>query len=152
VANLTLSIVLVRRYGLVGVAIGTLVPVIVINLAWLMPAACRSVGLAYGRFLYDISRPALVPVVVAVGAGMLFRRLWVADGLSGVMLQALGLGLTYSLTWLATMPRPMRARYLRALGWPGNSLRTSIAGCAVTGGASFTPERHSDASADPRPS
>ena len=116
IANLVLSIALVSRYGLLGVALGTMIPVLVINLAWLMPAACRSVGLSYGRFLYDISRASLLPLVVTVGAGILLRRTWVANDLGGVLLQAVGLGLTYGVTLLASLPRPLRARYLRALG------------------------------------
>ena len=45
VGNLILSVLLVRVYGLIGVAIGTLIPMIVIAMFVVFPAACRRVEL-----------------------------------------------------------------------------------------------------------
>jgi O-antigen/teichoic acid export membrane protein len=114
-ANVALSILLVQRYGLFGVALGTMIPVVAVNLAWLMPAACRSVGLRYGRFLLDVVRPAVLPIVVTAGAGAWFRTVWIPDGLGSVLLQAVMLGTIYSVTFLAMLPRAFRERYLRAV-------------------------------------
>jgi O-antigen/teichoic acid export membrane protein len=59
-ANLALSIALVRRFGAVGVAIGTAVPVCLGHFGVLIPAACRHVGLGVPRFAARVLRPALI--------------------------------------------------------------------------------------------
>src|SRR5262249_9447219 len=65
--NLVLSVVLVRYYGIVGVAIGTAVPVAVANLLILLPAACRRVQLSVGDFVRTV---AVAPGVGAIVAGV----------------------------------------------------------------------------------
>lgn len=63
--NVGLSVLLVRRFGLVGVAIGTAVPYALINLVVLMPAACRQVDLEFRAFLNATAVPAIVALVPA---------------------------------------------------------------------------------------
>jgi O-antigen/teichoic acid export membrane protein len=62
VVNLALSLILVRRYGVAGVAAGTALPVVAANVFIVLPAACRQVGLTIGGFM------RLVAVAPAVGA------------------------------------------------------------------------------------
>src|SRR5207249_8018241 len=54
VANLILSVILVRRYGIVGVALGTAVPVVIANLFILFPAACRHVGMSVASVVRSV--------------------------------------------------------------------------------------------------
>jgi O-antigen/teichoic acid export membrane protein len=115
IGNLVLSIVLVQRYGLVGVAIGTMIPVLVVNLAWLMPAACGSLGLHYGRFLVGVTRGAWLPLAITSGVGLALRAAWVPDSLLAVLLQAATLGLVYSAVFVTTLPRELRSRYRHVL-------------------------------------
>ena len=117
-ANLALSIALVRRYGLFGVAVGTMIPVIVVNLAWLMPMACRSLNVSYGRFIVETTRSAWLPIIVTAVSGSLLLQSWQAGGLGVVILQALLLGAIYCVTYLLVLPRALRLRYARAIGWP----------------------------------
>jgi O-antigen/teichoic acid export membrane protein len=117
VANLALSIVLVQRYGLVGVAIGTMVPVLATNLLWLLPAGCRSLGLPYGRFLADVTRPAVIPLAVTCIAGYAVTEYWNASRLATVAIQAVSLGLLYCSIYLATLPPTLRRRYAHAVGF-----------------------------------
>jgi O-antigen/teichoic acid export membrane protein len=114
-ANLLLSMLLVQRYGLLGVALGTMIPVIVVNLAWLMPVGCRALSVPYGRFLLEVTRPAWIPLVVTAAAGGLLTGWWQADALASVLLQAVIIGGTYSVTFLVALPRTIRARYVTAL-------------------------------------
>ena len=73
--NLALSIVLVRRFGMIGVAIGTFVPVAITNLFVLMPAACRQVGIG----ILEFARSALAPPLAgAIPASLLAVALRVA--------------------------------------------------------------------------
>jgi O-antigen/teichoic acid export membrane protein len=101
VVNLTLSIVLVRPFGLLGVALGTLIPVSVSAAFVLYPAACRRVGLPYRRPLVEAIWPAMWPAAIMVGLLWLGRRvqpmglIWVALLLAagGLVYVALFLGL-----------------------------------------------------------
>jgi len=64
IVNITLSIVLVRIVGLVGVAIGTLVPVTVLAAFVIFPAGCRRVELPLTRVAIEALWPALWPAAV----------------------------------------------------------------------------------------
>jgi O-antigen/teichoic acid export membrane protein len=64
VVNVLLSIVLVRPLGLLGVALGTLIPVAASGLFVLYPAACRRVGVPLARPLIEAVWPAIWPAVI----------------------------------------------------------------------------------------
>ena len=59
IANLGLSIILVRYYGIVGVAFGTLIPAIFMNLGYIWPYTMRVVGISG----LELLKQALVPVI-----------------------------------------------------------------------------------------
>jgi O-antigen/teichoic acid export membrane protein len=115
--NLALSILLVQRFGLLGVAVGTMLPVVCVNLFWLMPAGCRSIALPYGRFLRDVTSPAWIPLAVTIGAGIAMEGWWTSGSLAAVLLQAVSLGLVYTATFLAFLPRHLWRQYSRAIQW-----------------------------------
>ena len=102
VANLVLSIVLVRRFGLIGVAIGTLIPLAVVSIFVLFPAACRRVDLSLTKAMTQAVWPALWPVVPMALLLGLTRNL-VGANLSLILAQAVGAGALYALVflWLA---------------------------------------------------
>jgi len=64
IANLGLSIAIVKPLGLVGVAIGTLVPVCLASTLVLFPAGCRRVQLSIGRAFAEAVWPATWPAAV----------------------------------------------------------------------------------------
>jgi O-antigen/teichoic acid export membrane protein len=71
VANVLLSVVLVRLIGLPGVALGTVIPVTVLAAAVLFPAGCHAAGLTtwqgYRRIVWPAAWPAIVfPGVMAL--------------------------------------------------------------------------------------
>ena len=68
VVNVLLSIALIRPYGLLGVALGTIIPVGVAAALVLYPAACRRVGLPLGRPLAQAIWPAIWPGGLMVGS------------------------------------------------------------------------------------
>lgn len=73
VVNLILSIVLLRRYGVVGVAIGTAIPQLCTNLFFLPQHLCRVLGIRLRTFL---SQAYFVPVLLSLPliAEMLLMR------------------------------------------------------------------------------
>lgn len=66
VVNLLLSVVLVRPFGSVGVAFGTLIPTAIECLCFSMPYAFRVLGLGLRTALVEMVVPAFTPVVPMV--------------------------------------------------------------------------------------
>jgi O-antigen/teichoic acid export membrane protein len=84
VVNVLLSILVIRRFGLTGVAVATLVPVAGAAAFVLFPAACRRVELPLAEALRKAMWPALWPAA-ALATIVLFGR-----SLAGTSLPALG--------------------------------------------------------------
>ena len=112
-ANAALSILLVRTYGLLGVAVGTAVPVVVANLAILMPVACRTLGIPYGRFLIDTTRPALVALAPTVVTIVVLRAAVPEPSFLGVLALGGGTALVYGLAFVGIgLPSGVRSAYV----------------------------------------
>ena len=63
-ANVALSLLWIRRFGLVGQAMGTLVPVGFSSIFILWPAACRRVGVSAAAAFFEAVWPAVWPIAV----------------------------------------------------------------------------------------
>lgn len=74
ISNLVLSVVLVRWYGLIGVAIGTLIPMVVFSMFVVFPAACRRVQLSRWTVIRNSVWPAAWPAIVMAGFILLARQ------------------------------------------------------------------------------
>jgi O-antigen/teichoic acid export membrane protein len=61
-ANVALSLLWIRRYGLIGQAFGTLVPVAFTSIAILWPAACRRVGIGISEAFRYAVWPTIWPI------------------------------------------------------------------------------------------
>jgi O-antigen/teichoic acid export membrane protein len=75
IANLALSVAIVKPLGLAGVALGTLVPVCLVSTLVLFPAGCRRVQLPLGRAIADAVWPAVWPAAVMTGFVLATRDL-----------------------------------------------------------------------------
>lgn len=110
-ANVALSIALIKPFGLIGVAIGTLVPIAFSAIFILYPASCRRVGLPVWRGVVHSVLPALWPAFV-VGAGLAATRLISSGTLLAVVLQAVAGGIVYlALFFAIAIGRRDRALY-----------------------------------------
>lgn len=96
--NLALSVVLVRWYGMLGVALGTGLPVFVANLFVLMPMACRKAGLTIAEFGRLVAVGPLVGAVPAAAACAAFRLLVPPPSLLAVLAEGAVVGLVYLVT------------------------------------------------------
>jgi O-antigen/teichoic acid export membrane protein len=111
--NLVLSLVLVRRYGLVGVALGTAVPIVIGNLGILLPAVCRQLGMPVRRFVSDVATAPAIGAIPAIAVCLLLRRTFGADSLWAIAIQAAVVGATYAAAvWVAGFERNVRERYV----------------------------------------
>jgi O-antigen/teichoic acid export membrane protein len=111
--NLALSVVLVRYYGILGVAIGTAVPVVVANLFILQPAACRQVRLRLPDFVRAVAVAPGVGAIVAAVAGAALRIALPPQSIVAVVLEGAVVGGAYLIAvWIFGFDQAVRARYL----------------------------------------
>ena len=73
ICNVLLSILLVRQYGLIGIALGTFIPMAVINLAIQPVYFCRVTSIKYSEYIYQASRTIavvglslIIPIIISV--------------------------------------------------------------------------------------
>lgn len=74
IANLVLSLILVRRFGLLGVAMGTTIPALVVNIFILPYYAIRVIDLPVSKYLRTNVGPVLFGAVVHIGCWLLVRN------------------------------------------------------------------------------
>jgi len=101
IANLILSIILVRRYGIIGDAIGTAIPLICTQVLFIPAHLCRLLGIKVVAYL---KRAFVLPVLLCspMVAVLLLLRLWfVPHHLREFLIQVAIAGLVYGvgLAW-----------------------------------------------------
>jgi O-antigen/teichoic acid export membrane protein len=110
-ANLLLSVLLARRFGIVGVALGTAIPMACTSLFFLPGHLCRVLEMSFGKFL---SRAYRLPAVLAAFQAALLwflSREFPVHTYGGVFLEIASGGLVYAagLVWeffSSGLPRP----------------------------------------------
>ncbi len=75
VLNLGLSLVLVRSWGIAGVAWGTFIPMVAIDLGILLPYVCRKLEIPVSQLIGDVVAPQVLPFAVLLGFCELASRL-----------------------------------------------------------------------------
>ena len=73
VANLSLSILLVGRLNLMGVALGTLIPTTIVCIGFITPYAMRVIGVGMKEMYAKVLQPALLPSI-PMGISMILLR------------------------------------------------------------------------------
>ena len=133
-ANLALSVVVVRRMGLVGVAAGTLVPLVFGHAVVMFAAACRAVGMSIGRCAYETMRPAVVAGSVAAVACIALRSLVPPHSTVAVVVEGTLVAATYlvSLMTIGFDPAIRRTYSSRLLG-AGAAIASVLRGARTDG-------------------
>ncbi|QDV51234.1 oligosaccharide flippase family protein [Gimesia fumaroli] len=67
VTNLILSVILIQSLGLVGVALGTAIPILIAELGIILPYAMKKLNITAGQLLRTAIRPTLAPLLVLLG-------------------------------------------------------------------------------------
>lgn len=100
VANLLLSIVLIRKYGLAGVALGTAIPQFINYVIWLPVYTCRATGISYIAFMRQAVLPPLL-TAIPLGATILLTKAFLpATSWPGLALcAALGSAVFLTFSW-----------------------------------------------------
>jgi len=114
--NIGLSVALVSRYGLTGVALGTALPYTVLNVAVLVPIACRLLHVPIGRFTITVVTPSLVALLPAAAIALLLRTTLPATSFVMALAESAIVGLLYVAAFCAFGLRAAdRARYVGAV-------------------------------------
>ncbi|HET7694297.1 MAG TPA: flippase [Vicinamibacterales bacterium] len=109
VANVAMSAALIRRFGLVGVAIGTLVPILFSAVFLTFPVACRRVRVSVAEAVRRAVWPAVWPaVVVALALALVHRG---TETLPVALAEAAAAGLLYVGLFILAVGRRDRAVY-----------------------------------------
>jgi len=112
VVNVALSVALVRPLGLIGIAVGTLVPVTAISLFGYIPAACKRVGIGLARMIYEGVWPAAWPAAAAAAVLYVTRQQFPAT-LPAVALQLAIGGMFYIALFMLAVGGDERREYWR---------------------------------------
>ncbi|MDQ3811822.1 MAG: oligosaccharide flippase family protein [Chloroflexota bacterium] len=113
--NLALSVALVRPLGVTGVAVGTLVPMAVESMCFVLPFAMRLLDVRAGQWLREIALPAVAPVVPQALALYLLDRVFAPDALLTLALTAMAGWLVYVGSYLALGASPAERALCRRL-------------------------------------
>lgn len=111
-ANLLLSLILVRRFGAMGVALGTAIPMAVGHLGVITPVACRRAGISLREFARLTIVPSLAGSVPAA-ACCLAMRIWMPPSTTlQVIAEGAAVGIVYLIVASAAgLDRPTRQLY-----------------------------------------
>lgn len=64
IANVVLSVILAYRFGVLGVALGTMIPTTLVGWLWVVPLAIRRLGISPAAYLFHHLRGTLLPLGV----------------------------------------------------------------------------------------
>lgn len=109
-ANLALSIALIRPFGIDGVAWGTLAPIACSSMFLLWPAACRRVGVPLSHSVRRAIWPTLWPGI-ATGAVLAVTRTELPTSFVALLAQSATGGLVYLTLFGIALGRADRALY-----------------------------------------
>ncbi len=102
IANLLLSLTLIGPLGLVGVALGTLIPTAIECIFIIQPYALRTIGVRWGDILRQAYGPALLPALPAVAVLATLQQMVAINSFWMLALVA-GAGLAVYLTGYFTL-------------------------------------------------
>lgn len=88
VTNLILSIILINYYGLIGVALGTAIPLIISRLILLPLYVCRHIGLTAKQYYLNILSAIVLTVSYLVLFYMLSKNILIAPDYASLMVAA----------------------------------------------------------------
>ena len=113
IVNLILSLILVRSLGIVGVALGTLIPILLLDLCALLPYGARRIGMPLRSLLNEVVGKQLPPLAALLGYSHFVGGLPLRPEWSVLILVTAGggcvLGLVWGAQWLLTRRRSMES-------------------------------------------
>jgi O-antigen/teichoic acid export membrane protein len=112
-ANLLLSVVLVQRMGIIGVALGTLIPTTLETLLFVLPYTTRRLGISLGQVVRSCLVPAGLPVIPSMLLTYALRVAVAPSNLVAVALIGAAGAATYAVGYLIVGAGPLERDLLR---------------------------------------
>jgi O-antigen/teichoic acid export membrane protein len=113
VANVILSVILIRPFGIVGVALGTTLPLLIVNVFVNAPLACRLIDMPVHRLFRAAVLPALAPAIVTLAVAVAVQQVVRFDRILPTILAMAATATAYTLLFAgAFLSSSDRARYL----------------------------------------
>jgi O-antigen/teichoic acid export membrane protein len=94
VANVVLSIVLGKILGLIGIALGTVIPLLLVQLCWVAPYACRSLNISMRR-LAELTIPAAISASIFLVLSLTLEGTAASHGYIGIITAGAALTIVY---------------------------------------------------------
>lgn len=119
-SNLGLSIILVGPFGLLGVALGTLIPTTLVCLGFVIPYCARAVGADARALAFEVWLPPLLSAVPAALTLVVLRGTLDPVSMVPILLTGTAGALVYTITYLCWGVCALERRLLRDLilsGW-----------------------------------
>jgi O-antigen/teichoic acid export membrane protein len=111
--NLIVSIALARRFGLVGVALGTLTSTVLVDLFYIVSAACRLNAIPFATFARRVLLAGVVLAVVQTAVTLALKGLHPHPGVLALTVESLcGALPTIALFWFAFLEPAEKERIL----------------------------------------
>jgi O-antigen/teichoic acid export membrane protein len=101
--NLGLTLILIKPFGIVGVALGTAIPIILVELCFMLPYALSLLRFEKSHFFQGVVIPQVLPLAAlwgysfSVGVTFVISPSWIP-----VLLVAAGGGVVLGASWLAS--------------------------------------------------
>lgn len=123
--NLILSIILVQHFGLVGVALGAIIPHIVVVLGIVPRMACRTVNISVWKYLDGTYRGPLLATIPFVAGAFWFRAYVPASNLLVFFVQVAALVVVYAATAYAVALDSSERAFIKRLLLRGKPTATA---------------------------
>jgi O-antigen/teichoic acid export membrane protein len=115
IANLGLSVFLIRYFGVMGVALGTLIPAIFVNVGYIWPYTMRTVGISGLQLFKEALVPAFVPALPMMAALYILIRTIEPTGLILVGVTAAAGVATYAVFYLVFFAGEQEQQFVKAI-------------------------------------
>jgi O-antigen/teichoic acid export membrane protein len=124
IANLALSIILAKRYGMIGVALGTLIPMVLVKLFIQPVYVCRLANIPYGEYIQRFAKTVaavagslVIPLILSLRFAAPSYKVLFPIGVLSAILYVVPL-------WLFEFSQAERTMLTRAV-WPKFAVKTS---------------------------
>lgn len=106
--NLVISVALVHKFGIIGVAVGSVIPVFIFVPVYLA-YTCKQLGVSVWDYLRECIFPALLPTLMMIGSVWVYRVEWGMDSYSKIIgAVVLGVLVYVPFFWILTLKKAER--------------------------------------------
>jgi len=99
--NIVLSVILVHYYGMIGAAIGTLIPNLILALLYNIPVALRYTSITIYRYLFSYLLPLLIAISITFYLGVELKNYIIPNTLFNLFFNAMVITIIFSILYLS---------------------------------------------------